>query len=492
MKKRVFIFTVIFILCLLSAANGSSYTLPEKMQKQLQVGSGLKGSFVIHSNADAEINPFIHAVQNAEFEIRGIQSGDDLHYYIYQPGEEEEMSFLTEFCRIGGTDYLRSDLLDGKVYLLPRTEQMINRYLHAEGENASILPDLIQIVLDDIQEKESSFSSDAFEKQIEVWMSSFATDITVQSGENTSPTLSQVYTIPVESVLNAITTLVQSVSSSEIAMTYLRSVLSEEQIDTYLNPNLGYYYLEAMNKLDLDGDIVFSKTVSTLGEMIHTSLQLPLDPDKTGYSSVTFESDEKNKSVFLTGTKGAFYLELPIDFDLSAESFESDIRLIYADTENREEKNVSLLVHLTKKYEKYDEEEESRTHETEFYRIKAEKDLSNLPEGIMAEQFSEFETTDAEIEIHYFSKLILSSPTTLEISCTVHQGSYNFILAGKVKTASPWVFTPFDVSDPVNAESYNKEDFDQIMNSWTENALKNFIRTPEEIKQAVSSDDSEI
>ena len=148
MKKTIcLILTVLTAFCFLTAASAAGYTLPEKMERQLQVGSGLKGSFVIHSNADQELSPFVHSIRNAAYEIRGIRSGDDLHYYIYQPGEGETLSSLTEFCRIGNTGYLRSDFLPEAAYRLPDFEEFIASFLKAEGENPSILPELIRLLV---------------------------------------------------------------------------------------------------------------------------------------------------------------------------------------------------------------------------------------------------------------------------------------------------------------------------------------------------------
>jgi hypothetical protein len=102
MKKILSILLVLVLTTACLAASAAGYTLPEKMERQLQVGSGLKGSFVIRANADAELSPVVHALQNAAFEIRGIQSEGNSHYYIYQAGENEAMSALTEICTADG------------------------------------------------------------------------------------------------------------------------------------------------------------------------------------------------------------------------------------------------------------------------------------------------------------------------------------------------------------------------------------------------------
>ena len=363
MKKTIcLILTVLTAFCFLTAASAAGYTLPEKMERQLQVGSGLKGSFVIHSNADQELSPFVHSIRNAAYEIRGIRSGDDLHYYIYQPGEGETLSSLTEFCRIGNTGYLRSDFLPEAAYRLPDFEEFIASFLKAEGENPSILPELIRLLVKgpDPEEEEGGLDTASLEKQIELWISAFTAETTVESSENASPRLTQVFRIPAEALFNTVNVLVKTVSETPDTMEALKNVLSEDQIRTYLNPNLGYFYLEAMESLQLDGEIVFSRTMSTLGDLIQNTLTLPLDESKTGYSSIIFQNDEKRKTLSVSGAKGLFLLGLPVDFDFSAESYEEAVlQFIRIDSENREHRNIALRIELSKKHDKYEEEEET-------------------------------------------------------------------------------------------------------------------------------------
>ena len=487
MKKRFcFIFAMIMVITLWTSASAAGYSLPEKMQRQLQVGSGLKGSFVIHCNADPEKSPFIHAVQNAEFEIRGIQSENNLHYYIYQPGEGEERNSLTEYSRIAGADYLRSDLLGSEPYLLPTVDYLIDSYLNSEGEeNPPVFPDLLRMLITGETEEDGRLQTESFERQIELWISAFSSETTVQTGEDSSPRLTQVFRIPVESMYNAAAEMVKSITANDKAMSYLRSVLSEAQINTYLNPNLLYYYLDAMKNLSLEGEIVFSKTVSTLGELINNSLVLPLDPAKTGYSTATFSSDETCKSILLTGAKGTFFLRLPLNFDLKSESYHYEgIRLVLAENDNPDRQSVALEISIRKDHDKFDDPDEGRTNETDHYTVHIVRNTSELPESVSEEMIPEMKAVDAEAEIHYSSKLQLSSPTTMEISCRILQGDYDFSLAGAVKTASPWTFTPFDISNAVPANHFSHEELENLLDKWTESAEKTIVRTPEEIRQA--------
>ena len=480
------ILTIILALSVISTAS-AAYTLPEKMERQLQVGSGLKGSLVIHTNADEEMNPLIHSIRNTRFEIRGIQYEGNQHYYIYQAGEEETLNALTEICRMDGRYYLRSDFLESGCILLPTMDHVINAALKSEGENPSIIPDLLRAVLG--SETENDLNTDSLERTVELWINTFSTASTVQSGEG-SPRLSQTFSIPVEEACNAMTEVIRMISSSENYMGWFRENLTKEQIDLYLNPNLGYYYADAMKQLDMEGEIQFTRTVSTLGELINSSLFLPLDAAKTGYSSVTFESNEEEKSVFLTGPDGVLYIRLPMETDLKNDDYENAaIRFVRISSDREDSKNVAVRITATRKSEKTEDTAENRIHEKETYILHIARDTENLPEEIDPEKIDDFEDADAEIVIHYSSKPQLSSPTTLEVFCRVTHGEYSFSLEGELKTASPWIFAPFSIDGAKDGGNYTIEDLKDLGKTWIKNAEERLIRIPEEISSGTAEND---
>ena len=83
MKKGLVAFLVTLIF-LIGTCQAASYTLPEKMHNQLAIGSGLKGTFHVSAEGDKFDTPFLKAVTDADFSLRGITSGKDLHYYLFQ------------------------------------------------------------------------------------------------------------------------------------------------------------------------------------------------------------------------------------------------------------------------------------------------------------------------------------------------------------------------------------------------------------------------
>ena len=474
MKKILSILLVLVLAVACSAASAAGYTLPEKMERQLQVGSGLKGSFIIRANADEALSPLVHALQNAAFEIRGIQSEGNSHYYIYQAGENEAMSALTEICTMDGTNYLRSDFLDG-VYTLPTADSLINAWFRSEaGENPSVFPDLLRMMLKGVED--DGMTTDALERQLEVWINAFSTGSSVVT-EGGAPRLTQTFKIPVEEMYQITAEIVKIIGSNENTLSWFKNFLSQEQTDVYLNPNLGYYYVDAMKQLDLEGDIEFSRTVSTLGELIENSMVLPLDPEKTGYQTAVFRNDEEKKSILFTGPRGTLFLELPAAFDLNEENLENqDIRFVLADQTDEAAKNVALKILLNKKGEKSEATEDGRIHERETWTLTMSRDTENLLEGVTEEMIPDMAPVEAEIEIHYTSKTQLSSPTTLEIRCRVQQGKYDFDLEGQLKTSSPWVFSPFGTD---NAQDSLKtlEDLLKLKDEWVETADEKLTRS---------------
>jgi hypothetical protein len=271
--------------------------------------------------------------------------------------------------------------------------------------------------------------------------------------------------------------IVKIIGSNENTLSWFKNFLSQEQTDVYLNPNLGYYYIDAMKQLNLEGDIEFSRTVSTLGELIENSMVLPLDPEKTGYRTAVFRNDEEKKSIFFTGPRGTLFLELPAEFDLNEENLENqDIRFVLTDNTEGTVQNVALKILLNKKGEKTEAAEDGRLHERETWTLAMRRDTENLPEGVTEEMIPDMASVDASIEIHYTSKTQLSSPTTLEIRCRVQQGKYDFDLEGQLKTSSPWVFSPFSIE---NAQESLKtlDNLQALKDEWVKTADEKLTRT---------------
>ena len=495
MKKRfIFILTAALILSIMASSCAGGYTLPQRMLKQLQVGSGLTGSFVIHGNADSARYPLLNAIQDSEYEIVGIIADGNPHYHLFQTIDNENRSVPAEFFGLEGKYYFRSSFLNNTAYAFPDADRIISLFMNLQGENPAVLAKLMKILLSN-DNSDDSFDTSSLERQIDNWISSYTPVTTIRKDSGEIPLLTEVFTIPVESIHETITSLIQYISQNDTAMSILHSVLSEDETALYFNPNLSYYYIEAMNSLDMKENIVFSRTVSTMGELLESTLSLPLDEKKTGYSVITIHNDNLRKSLQLTGSERLLLIDMPVLFSLDEKEFTETIRFAMVRSFSNPDKNLALNLTIEKKHEEHSDPEETTSYETDCFTIHAEHDSSVLPEGFSSDIIPESKPVDVSGEFRFSSKSqVYSSPTALEFSVTIRQDTYDYSVTGSVTTASPnktrenyaWAFAPFSADNAIDTGEYPLTAFLKLISEWTGNASEKLIRTPEEIKQSVS------
>ena len=493
MKKTACLFlTVLMVISFLFPASAAGNALQNKFLRQFRVGNGLTGSLVIHGNADPEFCPVLSSVQNAEYSILCFQSEESTQYCIYQPGDSDQTVIIADYCILNGQKYLRSSFTEKEFYHFPDDNHIISLLLGtAEGENPPVTADILKMIFSEEKDPEINFSTEVLEKLIEMWVAGYKPETTIQKEENADPTMTQVFIIPVEDMYQTVIAFLDVVTQNEAAMNYLRNALTEEQVAAYFNPNLRYYYLDAMKKLDLKGSIVFSRTVSTMGKLLNNSLTLPLNTAETGFSSVTLQNDELRKSVLISGPEKVFLIDLPVSLDIHEVEYEHTIHFVHYDKNSESRNNVSLNIDLKKKHEEYNDPDEGISHETDHYKIAIRKDISFIPDTVPADAIADMDSAEGSVDIHYASKMQLSSPTVLEFSCAFAQGSKSFDAAGKITTTSPdktkstapWAFVPCDTDNAIMTNAFTKQDFTDLFDKWTDRIKTEITHTPEEIRQ---------
>ena len=156
MKRKIFLLLIILLIMVTGTGFAANITLPVKMHNQLAIGSGLKGSFTIAAEGEIFNTPFLNQVKDAQFYVRGIQSGNDLHYYLFQKGEDEQQTAVNELYRKDGVFYFRSDMVQGTILSFPTLNQYVEMLFPAEGENVSssgFVSRLISLSQDEKEEK---------------------------------------------------------------------------------------------------------------------------------------------------------------------------------------------------------------------------------------------------------------------------------------------------------------------------------------------------
>ncbi len=484
MRKFISAFLIIFLglSSLATAAEEGSNALLIKMQRQLQVGSGLTGSFVIHGSTDSEKYPLVSSLLDSEFQFRSIRSGDQLHAVIFQPGNNDTMAAKNEVYQEGKKTYFRSDMLKAESYLLPDLAHVVDSFLHAEGENPSVLVDLLELLLGGKTENNEAINTEQLEKEIGNWINLFPSERSIRRGEGITPQLTQEYRIPAESMFKTVNELIGLISKSESAMKILRSFLTGEQISTYFNPDLAYYYTEAMQQLDLKGDIIYSRTVSTMGEVLMNTLSLPIPESKTGFSSVAIQSDDSTTSIILNGSEKTCYLEVPAGFNPYDAEYDASFRFILIHAPEKGKDNYSVRIHAVKSHTVYtDPEDDTTTHETDHYMFRLSSDTEKLPDAVSGSEINEFKDAGIELDLHFSSKMKPSSRTYLEVNFKAEQGIYNLEMTGTMNSEVPWTFAPFNPGNAADLAAFQADDWTALKMEWIRNAESLLTHTPKEI-----------
>ena len=471
MKKRIVCIITAVLIMAAGICQAATYTLPEKMHNQLAIGSGLKGTFRITTEGEKFRTPFLTAVSDADFSLRGMSSGKDFHYYVFQADENDNQSAVTELYCKDGICYLRSDMVQGKILALPATDSLTESLLPARGGNPSIAPFLTKIIMLPEKEYEDKWKTSVsrYLNELEMWLADFTVQADVVKQENGTSALVFTYVIPMDKARTQMILLFSEMIVDPEVSALLDTVMTPEQKALYADGSLMYYYQESLDALDLTGEIKMNKRVSAMGEVISSRIELPLNEKATGYQLLTIESTGGQTIYSLSGQEKTIVLALPD----AKEGENLDTRSIwftYVSNSGEEgQPNLSVRIDIRKSTKEYNDEEE-KSHLENKYVITVVQDDTYLPEGYDKARLTETEQIDGELNLHYSSKYSQNSATTLEITASIRQGDSSIAFEGKFKTAAPWLFMPFEVIDPIAIDPANPQDLVLYFADWVSNA----------------------
>ena len=473
MKKRIICIITGLIMLIAGTAGAATYTLPEKMQNQLAIGSGLKGSFTITAEGELSHTPFLNAVSDATYELRGMLSGHDLHYYLFQENNGGQTN-LAELYRKEGKYYFRSDMVQGKILGLSSFSIYLDSLFGEKGENPSLSSALINYfsLPEDTREKQWKMIFNKYENSLEMWLHDFTAQAEIVKQENGSSAFDFSYVIPIEAVKSKMISMFGEFAADTELQTLLDSILTSEQKELYFNSALTWFYEAAVSALNIKEDVRLSKRVSALGDLINSRMILPLDPQITGYDRLTIESSNGYSIYQLEGSEKALVLGVPSIDMINEQEYEKSVwvsRIDNGKPGTEENGNFSVRADIKKTFGQYNDEEE-KSHQTEHYTVAIQQDTTWLPESVRDIELGEWHNIDAELDLHYHSKYSQNSATTLEIKADYRQNGSTVTIDGKVKTAAPWLFMPFEVTDPTEIGPEHPEITEAYGTDWISNA----------------------
>lgn len=501
MKKTLFVFLMIMSILVCSISFAASYTLPEKLEKQITYGSGISGSFEITADGDIADTPFFKAVSDAEFSIRGLVSGKDYLFSVFQADQSEKQTVCMELYKDEITYYLRSDMVQGKVLSFPDRTSIIESLFRQKGDNPSPASFIAELTnLNDTNGKNTLDSIlSRYRYELELWLSRYVTDGVFVRLDDGQSAFDSSYDIPIDDFKDLIIKLMGELTADTEVSDFLDTIMTPEQKAVYMNKNLLYFYKEALDAIMLEQNVHINRRATTLGAVISTDLTLPLDSKVTGYYTMNIHN-ENNQNVFsLLGDRQVFVVSLPDKGQNSQNTNEENTYVVTRiDLDRAESKdcNFSAKVIIQKASETRDDEE-GRSHQNDRYKIYIQPDDTYVPDSFDKSLLSPFEAIEADLEMHYSSKFAQNSSTKLEFKANIKKEKSDITVQGSLKTVNSdsWVFRPFDTShtDDIGTDSIDK--VVSYLTDWVSNASSMIHHNlsnndePETINDSVSETD---
>ncbi len=486
MKRILTIVLCIVMVITAAAAFADELKLSTKLERQIQHdGNGEKGKLIVTGNADSAEYPLISALQNAEYNILRNASGDQWHIVIYQAEKDDEGKELrqfnkTELYRSETSLFFRSDFLPNEVFQLPEEISMILPDEMKNPENPSLNSVLLSMMnLNDAARQKKDTAIEKYSRMLDKWIDGFQEIPEQIRTEDGSMLMKLNCVVPAEEVCREIAELVVSAAADPEMESFFSQIMTDEQKSVYLNPNLGYYYMEAMAGAAIQGDIQYTRTKTALGETVSKELILPINPEITGYEVLKIRNSGDIQSWTLQGEKGTIQLVLPENIETILESaeYQFSARFIRINQDkNSEEANLALSMQLRKNSEISFDQEKERNHEIITYTADFRRDTSSLPEGIEDSDIDPFDNLTAEIKLHYSGKSGPNAATKLETTLKLNQGKMELQADGEIKTTSTWPFVPFDTANALPLEKLTENEKAAAVMQLLKNADESIVR----------------
>lgn len=433
MMKRFWCLMVCLMLALTSvcALAAEEYTLPEKLQMQIEFGNGVKGAVMLTASGEGVLTQALSALNGTEIQIRGISLDGTYQTSLYVLDGEEQVG-LTQLYGDGENLYLRSELLPDLVLRYPLGEDWLERLMgRTEEDNPTWYSAAANLLsLTDAEWEETwAPALQPYTTALEMWLSAYASEPVVNQGEQGETLMTVRYAVPAEDVKAELKALLAQALADETLMTLLRAQVTEEQAALYLTPGLLYYYEAVIDALPLGGEITMERDLSTRGETISTDVCLPL-PAGSLWQEMSLEQNGGDTTLTLTGDASSLTVVLK-----TASSTESSARYAGLVRVEPEEGQGFAAEFTLKKVFSHTVDDDTREHDVTTWTLDVAMDESVAGDG----DYMTFEPVQASLMTHFHSKNAKRNATTLEVTASLIQGTESLALAGSIKTASPWV-----------------------------------------------------
>lgn len=460
------------LLCLLltcSTALAADYTLPEKMNRQITFGSGVKGAMTLAVAGGAEWLDLLLPFTGSQLQVRYIYKDGQFQCQLYATDDQEQQRALTQAYGDETHLYLRSDLLPDTLFSLPMGSALMDTLFGGNAENPTFYS-VVQAILSVPSEEWETYWTPAlepYETALEQWLTQFAANPSINQSDSGSSNMTLRYDIPSDALKSAMKDLMGQALQDATLQELLRPLLSDAQQAVYLNPSLSYFYDAVIDALPLSDDLTMVRKLSTRGELISSELVMPLPENKGNWASLTLTVTGSETALTLTGSEQAITLGLT-ESAISADRtfWEGHFRYLPA-----EGTLLSAAFTLDKEFTASTDEADGRAHEMTHWVLKAKPDLNHLEaDDPTRDNYADFDEITVDFSTHYSGRALDNNPTTLELAITAQLPAVSLETAIALRTTSPWVLTPLPTDGAESVLELTGERVQELLGEFSRNA----------------------
>ncbi len=463
------------VLPVLIIGAGAESELLYKLQRQLDAGSGLKGTVTVSG---------VTGLEGLTLDAQYIQQKTQSELSMSLKNAGSELAGLAVYHQDGALA-LDLGLASGKLYSLQKGwESLLSRL--AAGDTAGWQTPwqsaLLAILSSNSEEEDAKLAQAAapYFTKIDLWMQGFAEPPLMEKDPGGASVIKASFRIPSAAFKAEMKQLLVDLLSDKTLLPLLWARMTPEQANLYLNPALQAFYFAAVDALPLQGDITMLRRVTTMGQVLETSLSLPLNgkAGETKQISITNKTLVEGELLDCTLTTGEGTLQFTV---LEAAASQPDhmtysgmVRYLppeipnwQVDANTPQYAGNALSVTYQASYViKLSTDADGKSNESYTLDIRLAPDWSHFSQPVTDEVKAQYILTEP-VQITAFATILSAkarnASTSLQAQLRVVSGANDWSFSGQFKTTPPWTFQAVDMAAAEKLESLDTNQLNALL-----------------------------
>lgn len=339
MKKTLAI--ALILTMILGIASASPAELPEKIQMQMESGSGFKGEYTLNISKDNNqysTSGNIECLSSQDNTIMQILDKSNNSYIFVKNKNHNEISIgdtyysLKNFDKFINTSITR---FASKILYMPSTFGMILDILNYKHDY-----NLDTALLEKKQRDEAKIAlAEGFERlkpKIDIWLEKYMNKDMNSIKLDKVSSLSLEYTVPYDAFKDLLKSLVRELKHDTFLLEALKQSMPHQYTSTFLELSDINYIDFAIDNISIDENILLGKTFTTKGELVASYISLPLVDKDLGKYRVKYNEDNSNskalKSIEITSEYSTINIDYTKKSDKDTNNYKGTFNCTNSDT----------------------------------------------------------------------------------------------------------------------------------------------------------------